>query len=214
MNKVLIKDPSTMTLEKFIRLFDKEGCIVLLEGKRDVLENDKNRLVEIGRLLVANTKHCIFRSGNADGADKYFKEGIMSIDPKRFQAIVPFNDHMKSVKEEPGLYERISLDSINLANEPQILYESKRNKKQKGLVESYEKGVDPRNAIKGAYIVRDTVKVTGAPSQGILPAYFGFFYDDLKNPKSGGTGHTMMVCENQMVPYIDQKIWGEWIMKK
>ena len=214
MNKVLIKDPSTMTLEKFIRLFDKEGCIVLLEGKRDVLENDKNRLVEIGRLLVANTKHCIFRSGNADGADKYFKEGIMSIDPKRFQAIVPFNDHMKSVKEEPGLYERISLDSINLAKEPQILYESKRNKKQKGLVESYEKGVDPRNAIKGAYIVRDTVKVTGAPSQGILPAYFGFFYDDLKNPKSGGTGHTMMVCENQMVPYIDQKIWGEWILKK
>ena len=214
MNKVLIKDPSTMTLEKFIRLFDKEGCIVLLEGKRDVLENDKNRLVEIGRLLVANTKHCIFRSGNADGADKHFKEGIMSIDPKRFQAIVPFNDHMKSVKEEPGLYERISLDSINLAKEPQILYESKRNKKQKGLVESYEKGVDPRNAIKGAYIVRDTVKVTGAPSQGILPAYFGFFYDDLKNPKSGGTGHTMMVCENQMVPYIDQKIWGEWIMKK
>ena len=214
MNKVLIKDPSTMTLEKFIRLFDKEGCIVLLEGKRDVLENDKNRLVEIGRLLVANTKHCIFRSGNADGADKHFKEGIMSIDPKRFQAIVPFNDHMKSVKEEPGLYERISLDSINLAKEPQILYESKRNKKQKGLVESYEKGVDPRNAIKGAYIVRDTVKVTGAPSQGILPAYFGFFYDDLKNPKSGGTGHTMMVCENQMVPYIDQKIWGEWILKK
>ena len=214
MNKVLIKDPSTMTLEKFIRLFDKEGCIVLLEGKRDVLENDKNRLVEIGRLLAANTKHCIFRSGNADGADKYFKEGIMSVDPKRFQAIVPFNDHMKSVKEEPGLYERISLDTINLAKEPQILYESKRNKKQKGLVESYEKGVDPRNAIKGAYIVRDTVKVTGAPSQGILPAYFGFFYDDLKNPKSGGTGHTMMVCENQMVPYIDQKIWGEWIMKK
>ena len=214
MNKVLIKDPATMTLEKFIRLFDKEGCIVLLEGKRDVLENDKNRLVEIGRLLVANTKHCIFRSGNADGADKYFKEGLMSVDPKRFQAIVPFNDHMKSVKEEPGLYERISLDTINLAKEPQILYESKRNKKQKGLVESYEKGVDPRNAIKGAYIVRDTVKVTGAPSQGILPAYFGFFYDDLKNPKSGGTGHTMMVCENQMVPYIDQKIWGEWIMKK
>ena len=152
MNKVLIKDPSTMTLEKFIRLFDKEGCIVLLEGKRDVLENDKNRLVEIGRLLAANTKHCIFRSGNADGADKYFKDGLMSVDPKRFQAIVPFNDHMKSVKEEPGLYERISLDTINLAKEPLILYESKRNKKQKGLVESYEKGVDPRNAIKGAYI--------------------------------------------------------------
>ena len=42
MNKVLIKDPSTMTLEKFIRLFDKEGCIVLLEGKRVLVKNIKS----------------------------------------------------------------------------------------------------------------------------------------------------------------------------
>jgi hypothetical protein len=211
MIKVLIKDPSTMTLEKFIKLFDKEGCIVLLEGKRKVLKSDEKRLVEIGRLLTASTKHIIFRSGNAGGADAFFKEGVMSVDPKRFQAIVPFDDHMKSVKEELGLYERISLDDINLAREPQILYESKRNKQQKGLVESYEKGVDPKNSLKGAYIVRDTVKVTGAPSQGISPAHFGIFYDDLRNPKSGGTGHTMVVCDNQMVPYVNQKVWGEWI---
>jgi hypothetical protein len=211
MLRVLIKDPSTMTLEKFIKLFDKEGCIVLLEGKRKVLKSDEKRLVEIGRLLTASTKHIIFRSGNAGGADAFFKEGVMSVDPKRFQAIVPFNDHMKSVKEELGLYERISLDDINLAREPQILYESKRNKQQKGLVESYEKGVDPKNSVKGAYIVRDTVKVTGAPSQGISPAHFGIFYDDLRNPKSGGTGHTMVVCDNQMVPYVNQKVWGEWI---
>jgi hypothetical protein len=211
MIKVLIKDPSTMTLEKFIKLFDKEGCIVLLEGKQKVLKSDEKRLVEIGRLLAASTKHIIFRSGNAGGADAFFKEGVMSVDPKRFQAIVPFNDHMKSVKEEPGLYERISLDDINLVREPQILYESKRNKQQKGLVESYEKGVDPRTSVKGAYIVRDTVKVIGAPSQGISPAHFGIFYDDLRDPKSGGTGHTMVVCDNQMVPYVNQKVWGEWI---
>jgi hypothetical protein len=211
MLRVLIKDPSTMTLEKFIKLFDKEGCIVLLEGKRKVLKSDEKRLVEIGRLLTASTKHIIFRSGNAGGADAFFKEGVMSVDPKRFQAIVPFDDHMKSVKEELGLYERISLDDINLSREPQILYESKRNKQQKGLVESYEKGVDPKNSVKGAYIVRDTVKVTGAPSQGISPAHFGIFYDDLRNPKSGGTGHTMVVCDNQVVPYVNQKVWGEWI---
>jgi hypothetical protein len=211
MRRVLIKDPSTMTLEKFIKLFDKEGSIVLLEGKREVLENDKKRLVEIGRLLAASTTHCIFRSGNAGGADAFFKEGVISVDPKRFQAIVPFNEHMKSVQEESGLYQRISLEEINLAKEPQILYESKRNKQQKGLVESYEKGVDPKNSAKGAYIVRDTVKVTGAPSQGISPAHFGIFYDDLRKPKSGGTGHTMIVCDNQLVPYVDQRIWGKWI---
>lgn len=208
--RVLIKEPSTITLEKFIRLFDKEGMVILLEGKRKVLESDKERLVSIARLLAVNTKHCIFRSGNADGADKYFKEGVLAVDPKRFQAIVPFNDHMKSVKEVPGLYERISLDDINFANESSILYESKRNKKQKGLVESFEKGIHPKNAIKGAYIVRDTLKVTGAPSQGISPASFGIFYDDLRDPKTGGTGHTMVVCDNQLVPYVDQRVWGKW----
>jgi hypothetical protein len=209
--RILIKDPSSMTLEKFIKLFDKEGMVVLLEGKQAVLKSDETRLVEIARLLTANTKNVVFRSGNADGADKFFKQGVMSVDPKRFQAIVPFNNHKKSVKEEPGLYQRISLESINLLNEPNILYESKKNKKQKGLIESFENGLHPRNAILGAYIVRDTLKVTGAPSQGILPASFGFFYDDLRNPKSGGTGHTMMMCDSQMVPYVDQKVWGKWI---
>ena len=209
--KILIKDPTTMTVEKFVRLFDKEGMVILLEGKRNVLDFDKNKLVSIARLLASSTKNCVFRSGNADGADKYFKEGVLSIDPKRFQAIVPFKDHMKSVKEEPGLYERISLDEINLAKEPGVLYESKRNKKQKGLVESFEKGIDQKNAIKGAYIIRDTLKVTGAPSQAILPASFGIFYDDLRDPKNGGTGHTMLVCDNQLVPYVDQRVWGKWI---
>jgi len=209
--RVLIKDPSSMTLEKFIKLFDKEGMVVLLEGKQTVLKSDETRLVEIARLLTANTKNVVFRSGNADGADEFFKQGVMSVDPKRFQAIVPFNNHKKSVKEEPGLYQRISLESINLLNEPNILYESKKNKKQKGLIESFENGLHPRNAILGAYIVRDTLKVTGATSQGILPASFGFFYDDLRNPKSGGTGHTMMMCESQLVPYVDQKVWGKWI---
>jgi hypothetical protein len=209
--RVLIKDPSSMTLEKFIKLFDKEGMVVLLEGKQTVLKSDETRLVEIARLLTANTKNVVFRSGNADGADEFFKQGVMSVDPKRFQAIVPFNNHKKSVKEEPGLYQRISLESINLLNEPNILYASKKNKKQKGLIESFENGLHPRNAILGAYIVRDTLKVTGAPSQGILPASFGIFYDDLRNPKSGGTGHTMMMCESQLVPYVDQKVWGKWI---
>ena len=58
--RVLIKEPSTITLEKFMRLFDKEGTVILLEGKRKVLESDKERLVSISRLLAANTKHCIF----------------------------------------------------------------------------------------------------------------------------------------------------------
>jgi hypothetical protein len=46
MLRVLIKDPSTMTLEKFIKLFDKEGCIVLLEGKRDTSKYKDSFIVD------------------------------------------------------------------------------------------------------------------------------------------------------------------------
>ena len=205
----MIKDPQSMTLEKFIRLFDREGMIILLEGKREVLPQDTHLLVAIGRLLAEKTKWTIFRSGNAGGADTYFKEGVVSVDPKRFQAIVPFDEHMKSVKEGAVSYDRISLDSINLAKEQNVLYESKRNKKKVGMIDSYLKGADPQN--KGAYIIRDTLKVTGAPRHGILPASFGIFYDDLRKPKDGGTGHTMTVCDNQQVPYIDQRVWINWL---
>jgi hypothetical protein len=37
------------------------------------------------------------------------------------------------------------------------------------------------------------------------------FYDDLANPKSGGTGHTMKVCEIENVPYITQTTWMNWL---
>jgi hypothetical protein len=207
--RVLIKDPASMNLEKFIRLFDREGMIILLEGKRDVLSQDAPLLVAIAKLLAQKTKLALFRSGNAGGADTFFKEGVVSVDPKRFQAIVPFDEHMKSVKEGPISYERISLDSINLVKEQNVLYESKRNKKKVGMIDSFLNGTDPQK--KGAYIIRDTLKVTGAARHGILPASFGIFYDDLRMPKSGGTGHTMTVCDNQQVPYVDQRVWSKWL---
>ncbi|MEO6691873.1 MAG: hypothetical protein ABIO44_05985, partial [Saprospiraceae bacterium] len=61
-----------MTLKDFINQFDKDNSIVLLEGKRNVLETDKENLVSLGKLLASRTSKMIFRSGNADGADYYF----------------------------------------------------------------------------------------------------------------------------------------------
>jgi len=63
--------------------------------------------------------------------------------------------------------------------------------------------------MKAAYIIRDTIKVIGAGN--IKPATFGIFYDDLKNPLSGGTGHTMSVCKVNNIPLVDQKDWFEWL---
>ena len=47
--------------------------------------------------------------------------------------------------------------------------------------------------------------------KGILPAHFAIFYDDLRTPEQDGTGHTMLMCKEKRVPYIDQKTWMKWL---
>ena len=147
-----------------------------------------------------------FRSGNADGADFYFSQGVLQIAPERLQVITPYDNHRQ---KQNNAYETISLDQINLVNEPEVIYQSKNNKKTKTLVDKYVGGAKDQFSIKAAYIIRDTVKVTGTNS-GILPANFAFFYDDIDNPKTGGTGHTMEICRLNKVPYLTQIEWTQW----
>jgi hypothetical protein len=169
-----------MTLQDFIEQFDKDGAVVLLEGKRKVLEGDAEKLTALGKLLTTQTKKMIFRSGNADGADHYNEA-----------------------------YETISIDEVDLANEPDVVYQSKSNKKTQKLIDPYVSGDLNRFTIKAAYIIRDTVKAIGTKS--IKPTTFGIFYDNLEKPMTGGTGHTMNVCKQNNIPFIDQTTWFTWL---
>ena len=195
-----------MTLKEFINKFDKDNSIVLLEGKRKVLEADKKKLVSLGKLLASTTSKMIFRSGNADGSDQLFSVGVSLIDNKRLQVITPYTDHRKKTNLA---YDTISLDEINVAAEPEVVYQSKSNKKTEKLVDQYISGARDRYSIKAAYIIRDTIKAIGTDE--IKPATFGIFYDDLEIPMSGGTGHTMNVCEQNGIPIIDQRVWFGWM---
>lgn len=195
-----------MTLKEFIKQFDKPNSIVLLEGKRNVLEADKEKLTTLGKLLASSTKNMIFRSGNANGSDQLFSDGVTAVDNKRLQVITPYSGHRKKTNQA---YETISLDEINIAAEPKVVYQSKSNKKTEKLIDQYVSGDRNRYAIKAAYIIRDTIKATG--TEEIKPATFGIFYDDLDKPMTGGTGHTMNVCKQNDIPIIDQKTWFKWL---
>jgi hypothetical protein len=196
-----------MTFAEFITQFNSKNTIILLEGKRNVLESDKEKLIQLGNLLATHLPMVTFRSGNADGADFYFSKGVMQVAPERLQVITPYDNHRQ---KQNNAYETISLDQIDLVNEPEIVYQSKNNKKTKSLIDKYVGGAKDRFSIKAAYIIRDTVKVTGTNS-GIPSANFAFFYDDLENPKTGGTGHTMEVCDVNKVPYLTQTDWEKWL---
>lgn len=195
-----------MTLKEFIRQFDKPNSIVLIEGKRNVLEADKEKLTALGRLLASTTKNMIFRSGNADGSDQLFSHGVTEVDNKKLQVIIPYLGHRKKANQA---YETISLDKINIAAESEVVYQSKSNKKSERLIDQFVSGYRNRNAIKAAYIIRDTVKAIG--TEEIKPATFGIFYDDLNKPMTGGTGHTMKICKQNNIPIIDQKTWFKWL---
>jgi hypothetical protein len=195
-----------MTLQEFIKQFDKPNSIVLLEGKRNVLESDKERLIALGYLLASETKSMIFRSGNAEGSDQLFSDGVTAVDYKRLQVITPYSGHREKTNQA---YETISLDEISIAAEPEVVYQSKSNKKTEKLIDQFVSGNKNRYTIKAAYIIRDTIKAIG--TKRIKPATFGIFYDDLDKPKEGGTGHTMKVCEQNNIPVIDQKIWFKWL---
>ncbi len=146
------------------------------------------------------------QSGNADGADYYFSLGVTSVDKSRLQVITPYTGHRQKTNQA---YETISLDALTIAEEPEVLYQSKNNKKTEKLIDQYIAGERDRFSIKAAYIIRDTVKAIG--TEDIKPATFGIFYDNLKIPKMGGTGHTMKVCELNNIPIIDQKVWFNWL---
>lgn len=98
-------------------------------------------------------------------------------------------------------YETIALDDINIVEEPEVIYQSKSNKKTEGIINQSVPGDVNRNSIKAACIISDTIKVIG--TKDIKPATYGIFYDDLDAPHTGGTGHTMNVCEQNKIPLID-----------
>lgn len=195
-----------MTLQEFIKRFDYEDSIVLLEGKRNVLEVDKEKLFALGKLIASKTVNMNFRSGNAEGADQLFSEGVASVNSMRLQVITPYSGHRQKSNKA---YETISLDNINIASESEVLYQSKINKKTEKLIDQFASGEKNRYTIKAAYIIRDTIKVIGANE--IKPATFGIFYDDLDNLTTGGTGHTINICIQNNIPVINQMIWFNWL---
>ena len=195
-----------MTLQEFISLYDQHNSIVLLEGKRTVPDADKPKLRALGMLLATRTAKMIFRSGNAEGADQFFSEGVAAVDKQRLQVITPYTRHRQ--KTNPA-FETYSLDDVNLLAEQEVVYQSKKNRKTEKLIDRFVSGEKNQFTIKAAYILRDTIKVMGTKS--IKPARFGIFYDDLADPKKGGTGHTMNVCAQVNVPHVDQTVWFKWL---
>lgn len=195
-----------MQLENFISEFNKEGVIVLLEGKRKVLPEDEQKLEILSRMLAGRMPLAHFRSGNAGGADELFARGVTAIDSERFHVIIPDSNHRKRQREGITSY---SLDDMQLTGEDRVIYESRKHQKTEKLLDRYLSGVRDKTTHYITPIIRDAVKVIGYGA--IPPATVALFYDDLSDPENGGTGFTMKTCRDNGVPFFDQRVWFEWL---
>lgn len=191
-----------------IARINKEKPVILLEGKRKVQPDDRPLLVRLGTLLATDLNFCIFRTGNAEGADELFAEGVSQVNPAMLEIILPYRKHRSHLQKASIKY--ASLEEINLLEEPEIVYQTKSNHSSK-MVEQYLAGEKNSLAMKAPYLLRDTVKVIGSSKNKLPKVDFALFYNDLQNPLAGGTGFTLQICEQNQVAYLDQSVWMQWL---
>lgn len=197
----------TPTLSDFIASLDgTPQPIVLLEGSREVPEVHRTLLVWLGALLAEKLPQARFRSGNADGSDSLFAEGVSSVDPSRMQVITPTAGHRK--KNLRMEYDVVSLGQVSEVHEEELAYASNSATPKNASLMAKRKEI-PRLGAKARYLLRDTLKVIGDPEKGLAPANVGIFYTK-PDPMAGGTGHTIRVCQQEGVPVVLFAQWKAW----
>ncbi len=184
--------------------------VILVEGIRALPDEHLESVKECGTMLAKRYPKAIFRTGNAPGTDAAFAEGVAAISPDRLQLVLPYAGHRKKyLFSGPSAY---ALDGLPKAAEDRVTAAtSEMNRDVARLTELYQKsGRTTAAGNKAAYLLRDTLKVIGAPEAGLAPATVGIFYVNEDDPLSGGTGHTVRVCVQHQVPVVFQAEWLRW----
>lgn len=188
--------------------------VILLEGTRDLPEHYHPHLVRIASILARTLPRATFRSGNADGSDAAFAAGVHAVDPARLEIVLPYEGHRRASR--PTDARVVALEKIWTVAEGRLLSSTY------DATPGYERLTDAYRATgrasvpgsKAAYLLRDTLKVTGVPEAGIAPATLGLFYVNPDDPLRGGTGHTLRVCARHGVPTVLQSVWMKWLERQ
>ncbi len=181
--------------------------VILIEGTRDVPEQDYPKLVAFACGLAKRYPHAVFRTGNAKGADAAFAEGVGSVDRSRLEYVVPYEGHRRKQMAEGS--RSVALNQVTPLLEKQVLDQTEAASPEYGSLLAKRDRV-PRLKAKADYLLRDTLKVSGAEELELHKASFGIFYVNADDPMKGGTGHTIRVCNTLNTPVVFQSEWMKW----
>jgi hypothetical protein len=200
-----------MKLEDFIQQTGaRENPVVLLEGIRALPAEDWDRVVAMGRTLAERMPNVIFRSGNAEGTDTAFAQGVTAVDSARMQ-YVGTHPGMGKKRRHPDAPVFSLSDIPDVADSEPGRATCEASPEYASLVAAYKKsGGKGRLAARASYLLRDALKVVGCGALGLAPATGALFYVNADDPLSGGTGHTIRVCRLRGVKVLFQDEWMQW----
>ncbi len=183
------------------------NAVVLLEGRRGISEADAMAARDFGEFLARRFPALRFRSGNAEGADQAFSDGVARVDARRLQVVAPYASHRKKNRNPASVYS--SPDDLSPEQVEEVIKKTAAaSPKVERLLSRWKDG--GALAAKATYLLRDSMKVLGHSEEFPKPVC-GIFFIDLSDPMAGGTGHTIRVCQQESVPVAFQNEWLGWM---
>jgi hypothetical protein len=181
--------------------------VILLEGTRQLPAEKRQALADVGRRLAEAFPQAVFRSGNATGADEAFAAGVATVPGSMLQLVLPTPGMGRS--RRPAAATCLALDDLPVEERHHLARESfAASPENHRIFELYLRGQSGNPAFaKAQYLVRDALKVHGSPTLGLAPATVALFYINNLGPTSGGTAHTIRLCDRQKVPLFTQRDW-------
>ena len=181
--------------------------VILLEGTRQLPAAKRQALADVGRRLAEAFPQAVFRSGNATGTDEAFAAGVATVPGSMLQLVLPTPGMGRS--RRPAAATCLALDDLPLEERHHLARESfSASPENHRIFELYLRGQSGNPAFaKAQYLVRDALKVHGSPTLGLAPATMALFFINNLGPTSGGTAHTIRLCERQKVPLFTQRDW-------
>jgi hypothetical protein len=181
--------------------------VILLEGTRQLPAEKRQALADVGRRLAEAFPQAVFRSGNATGTDEAFAAGVANVPGAMLQLVLPTPGMGRS--RRPAAATCLALDDLPLEERHHLARESfAASPENHRIFEFYLRGQSGNPAFaKAHYLVRDALKVHGSPTLGLAPATVALFYINNLGPTSGGTAHTIRLCDRQKVPVFTQRDW-------
>ena len=183
------------------------NAVILLEGRRGISEAEALAARDFGEFLARRFPALRFRSGNAEGADQAFSDGVAKVDARRLQIVAPYASHRKKNRNPAVVYS--SPDDLSPEQVEEFIKKTAAASPKIGrLLNRWKDG--GALAVKATYLLRDSMKVLGHSEEFPKPIC-GIFFTDPSDPMAGGTGHTIRVCQQESVPVLFQTDWLKWM---